>query len=283
MSLKTRQHLKSLAITVGLTLSVLATVYAQTQLPEEIVPSRTVERFAKGTFLESIVARRDGSLLFVDHKTHTIYKMTPAGKRTILVDHDAELRGLGLDIADTVYVTGRQKNGMETVFKVSHKGRIEPWVDVPGGRFLNGMGLLRPGEFLVADSFGGLIWRIDIRERSAKPWLRHALLATNPDDERIPGPNGVKIYDGHAYISNSALAKIIRVRINADGSAGTPTEFANGIVIDDFAFSKTGNLYGTTHIFNSVVVLRRDGSRATIAGPDQGVTGSTAAAFGATT
>lgn len=43
-----------------------------------------------------------------------------------------------------------------------------------------------------------------------------------------------------------------------------------------------GNLYGATHVFNSVVKITPDGMITTIAQAEQGVSGSTATAFGCT-
>jgi hypothetical protein len=56
--------------------------------------------------------------------------------------------------------------------------------------------------------------------------------------------------------------------------------FVQPAVIDDFAIDPAGNLYGTTHVFNSVVRIAPDGSMTTIAQAEQGMTGSTALAFG---
>lgn len=47
-------------------------------------------------------------------------------------------------------------------------------------------------------------------------------------------------------------------------------------MLDDFIFDKKGNLYGATHIFNSVIKLTPENVMSTIAQIDQGVAGSTA-------
>ena len=49
---------------------------------------------------------------------------------------------------------------------------------------------------------------------------------------------------------------------------------------DDFAFGESGSVYVATHAEQTVVRLRPDGGRETIAGPHEGVAGSTACAFG---
>lgn len=270
------------AIVGTVLLSLASQASAVDQPPEARAPATRLAQFGTGAFLESIVVRRDGTLLIADHHSHEIIRVTPAGTRSVLGRADAEITGLGLDLDDTLYITGRRAGGPETVFRVDRDGRAEPWVEVRDARFLNGMALLRPGVFLAADSFGGAIWRIDVRTKAVDRWLGHELLQPNPQNARIPGANGVKLFDGAVYVSNSGRASVLRIPLNPDGAAGAPAIWAEGVVIDDFAFAENGDLYGTTHIFNSVVVLRRDGSRATIATAADGVTGSTAVAFGGT-
>ncbi|NJN86989.1 MAG: gluconolactonase [Leptolyngbyaceae cyanobacterium SL_7_1] len=59
----------------------------------------------------------------------------------------------------------------------------------------------------------------------------------------------------------------------ADSYQGAIWEF-------DFAFDAAGNLYGATHIYNSVIRIAPTGDITTIAQAEQGMTGSTAIAFG---
>ncbi len=260
----------------------LAAVRAQDlpQPPVARVEARRLAMFETGSFLESIVVSRDGRLLIADHHARTILQMMPDGRPEVMARLDFEIRGLGLDLDDTLYATGKAASGTETLFKIDRAGKAVPIVSLPDARFLNGLALLRPGVLLAADSFSDTIWRIDVRAATAAPWLRDERLSPNPQAPRIPGANGIKLHGGAAYVSNSGRATVLRVPIDADGKAGAPVPYAEGIVIDDFAFSAGGDLYGTTHIFNSVVVIRRDGTRSTIAIAADGVTGSTALAFG---
>ena len=277
----------ALALSAGITSAALG----QPALPQPPLARVPVERLAtmeRGAFLESIAVTRDGSLLIADHHAATVLRMRagavrPAAPEVMARLDGLEVTGLALDLDDTLYVTARPHGaqGGEALYRV-RDGRAEPWVTVPEGRFLNGATLLRPGVFLVADSFAGAVWRVDVRARTVTPWLRHAALGPNPAQPRIPGANGVKLHGGHAYVSNSGQARVLRIPIRPDGSAGEPESWAEGVVVDDFAMAANGDLYGTTHIFDSVVVLRQDGTRATIATAADGVTGSTAAAFGVT-
>jgi sugar lactone lactonase YvrE len=82
------------------------------------------------------------------------------------------------------------------------------------------------------------------------------------------------------YASNTEKMQLIKIPLQADGQPGEPEVFLQPINLDDFAFDQEGNLYGTTHIYNSVVKIAPDRSVTTIAQAEQGVTGSTALAFG---
>jgi hypothetical protein len=60
-----------------------------------------------------------------------------------------------------------------------------------------------------------------------------------------------------------------------------PIEIAAGrLCADDFALGMSGSLYITTHPEHTLVRLDPSGARATLAGPEQGMIGSTACAFG---
>ena len=74
---------------------------------------------------------------------------------------------------------------------------------------------------------------------------------------------------------------IVRVPIRSDGSAGAVETVWRDIIGDDFAFGESGSLYVTTHPAHTLVRIDPSGKRTTIAGPDQGMVGSTACAFGA--
>jgi hypothetical protein len=72
----------------------------------------------------------------------------------------------------------------------------------------------------------------------------------------------------------------VRAPILADGSAGPVETVWRDVVGDDIAFGESGSLYITTHPEQSLVRIESSGKRTTIAGPDQGMVGSTACAFG---
>jgi hypothetical protein len=63
-------------------------------------------------------------------------------------------------------------------------------------------------------------------------------------------------------------------------SAGVLELAFEDVRADDFAFSELKTMYIATHVAQSVLRLQADGTRTTIAGPSEGMVGSTACAFG---
>jgi sugar lactone lactonase YvrE len=108
------------------------------------------------------------------------------------------------------------------------------------------------------------------------------LLARSSADNVIPAANGLKHFGSFLYVSNTEKMLLLRIPINSANQPSEPEIFVEQTNIDDFAFDVEGNLYGATHIYNSVVRITPDGSTTIIAQAEQGVIGSTAVAFGQT-
>jgi hypothetical protein len=73
---------------------------------------------------------------------------------------------------------------------------------------------------------------------------------------------------------------MVRVPIRPDGSAGGIEVAATRLSADDFAIGMSSSLYITAHPEHTLVRLDPSGARTTLAGPEQGMVGSTACAFG---
>jgi hypothetical protein len=67
-------------------------------------------------------------------------------------------------------------------------------------------------------------------------------------------------------VSNTDQGTIIRFPIQGDGTAGSPTIVASGLVgIDDFAFLSDGGIVAAMNAPNKVVLIGRHGSITTLA------------------
>jgi hypothetical protein len=96
----------------------------------------------------------------------------------------------------------------------------------------------------------------------------------------FPAVNGIKIYQNALFASNTQRRLLIRIPLGHHNTPGMPEVFLTNVNLDDFEFDARGNLYGTTHIYNSVIRISPEKQITIIAKAEQGVTGSTALAFG---
>jgi hypothetical protein len=133
-------------------------------------------------------------------------------------------------------------SGLAGVLKLSSNGKsTTPVAGSSGMVAADGFGLdSATGNLYVTDIFGNGIWRIG-SDGSAHLWTSGA---TNP---LLVLPDGVKVFDNAVYVSLEA-GKILRIPINADGSAGTATVWAHiddpGVFFDDMTLDdRTGDVY----------------------------------------
>jgi sugar lactone lactonase YvrE len=189
--------------------------------------------------------------------------------------------GLAIDESGSLWVTGgTMRTAPGYIWKISVKGQVQHWTDLPEATFMNGCAVHPNGrELLVCESSSSRVLSIDLQKPGkCSVWLEDELIG--PGESWFPGANGIKIRGGLAYITVSARSFIVRSPILADGSAGAVEPILRDVLGDDFVFGESGSLYVTTHPAQTLVRIDPSGKRTTIAGPDQGMVGSTACAFG---
>ncbi len=82
------------------------------------------------------------------------------------------------------------------------------------GRFadaamLNGIVRLNKHVFLIADSFKGIIWKLDIKTGATSQWLSHNLFrAPSLDGNPGVGVNGLKLFKGAIYQLKGVVASV---------------------------------------------------------------------------
>jgi hypothetical protein len=281
----------AVAITTGLlalshraAAQTLPPIYANT--PVELVPAQTIATFPANTFLENIAVAADGTLYVTSHENGKILRITPDGEQSDYATVAGKVAGIAFATDGSLIVPGWNSEGVPTVFRVDVnapvESRVETLMSLPEAMFLNGIVRLADDRFLIADSYRGAIWELDAAQRMAKIWLEHPLLARRTPDSQIPAANGMKIFQNTLYVSNTDRMLMLQIPIDGAGNAGEPQTWAEQVNIDDFAFDAAGNLYGATHIYNSLVRITPSGQVTTLAEAEQGMTGSTAVAFGQT-
>lgn len=249
-------------------------------VPVAIAPSHRVAEFPPGTFLESIAVSTDGTLFVSSHLDGKVLRMGADGVPMVHAAIAGKATGLALTPAGDVLLTAWDADGLPVVYSISPQGAVTLLATMPEAIFLNGLTPLSPSTYLMADSYRGAIWHLNLADRSVGLWLEHPLLARRSEDREFPAVNGLKIFGQTLYASNTERMQLIQIPIQPNGQPGEPEIFFEPVNLDDFAFDREGNLYGTTHIYNSVVKITPDRRITIIAEAEQGMAGSTALAFG---
>lgn len=245
------------------------------------VPARTVASWPAGHFVENVAVANDGTVFISLHSHHRIDRYRPeTNQLDVFCELPAPAAGLAFDADGMLWVTGGEVGRPPGfIWRLQPDGQAEEWLQVVDALFLNGCAIL-PSQrvLLVAESLTGRILAVDQRTRSWSAWTEDDFL--RPEHEQMPGANGIKLDQGAVWVSVTDRDAIVRMPVGPAGTAGPPEVVAERLRADDFAFGESGAMFIATHVAQTVVRLDANGTRTTIAGPDQGAVGSTACAFG---
>ena len=251
-------------------------------VPSRLLVARTVAERPPNTFLENLVIDATGRAFVTSHEDGVIYQYRPGKALVAFAQVPGKATGIAAGQNGEVIATGADPSGKAVIFRISPQGVVQTLLRIEGGIFLNGIAHLAGQRYLVADSYKGTIWLVDVGKRTATVWLQHALLERADEKSPFPAANGIKLNQGRVIVSNTAKQLLIAIPIVETDRAGTPSILKDQINVDDFVIDTNGSLYGATHVYNSVIRIAPDGQITTVAGPAQGMTGSTAVALGKT-
>jgi len=251
---------------IRLCICIAATALAATTLCAD-----TLVTYPPGTILENIAIAPDGELFVSDLGSGTLFKVSPRGSTEVFGRVSGPLAGVALNPDGTIVAASGT-----SIYLFARNGTPTLVTDIAGAGFLNGVTVFRPDIFLVADDTANVIWKVDLRTRSASLWLTSSLLV--PPAGGLPiGPNGIKLFGGAAYISITGAGTILRVPILPDGAAGPPEVYAY-LQVDDFAFGSDGSIFAANQQ-GEIIRLYPNGVRTSLL---TGTLGDAAVAFGRT-
>ncbi|HZH03596.1 MAG TPA: hypothetical protein VEY30_07405 [Myxococcaceae bacterium] len=248
--------------------------------PAMKVPAELVCSWPVGTFVENLVALTDGGLIVSVLSERELVRIDPGRPPQTfarLPDSPTGLSQVGRDLFVNV---GEPGKGGWSIHRVGPDGGSEKALDVPEAYFLNGSTPFQRNSLLVVDAALGRVFLVNTRTRTHTLWLEHPLLGKASSEPMLPGVNGVKLFRGNVYFTSTDRALVLRVSVKADGTPGAVETLADRFVGDDFAFDVDGNMYVATHVHNQLQRLGPTGERVVLAGPEEGMNGSTAVAFG---
>lgn len=256
----------------------LPPIFADT--PKRLVNAVSVAEFPVGTFLENIVVNDDGTLFVTSLEEGKIYRVTPEGKTSEFARIEGRIAGITLTRNGSLLVTGWARGDTPTVFRVSRRGVVETLATLEDAVFLNGIVWLEDDRYLIADSYRGVIWAFDERSKQHRIWSDDEALSRANTQSTLPGVNGLKLFRDALYATNTERQQFLRIPVGTNGSAGKAQVLCTGINGDDFAVDAKGTFYITTHVYNSVIRVTQTCDVTVLAEGSEGMTGSTALAFG---
>ncbi|KAF2270928.1 hypothetical protein CC78DRAFT_6319 [Lojkania enalia] len=236
-------------------------------------------------WIENVVVRANNKLLLTTLGTATIYTFDPSfpsqnATHLVTIPDANGLVGIA-EISPDVFITAAGTWNFSTgdiissasiwrvdLRKNAPEARLV--VTVPESNLLNGVAAL-PGcnnAVLVSDTFAGIVYKINVKERNYEPVIQDPLFAP-PDAVPSLGVNGIRIHGGYLYFVNSDQGLFGRVPISRTGHATGNTEVLFRInatettYMDDFAIDGLGNVYIATHP-NILYVLDRYGKVKTV-------------------
>jgi hypothetical protein len=261
------------------------------QLPENLpihkaaafhkFPASVVAEWPVGTFIENLVVLEDGSIVVSVLSSARLDIVSPDGHVSLLVQFNAPPTGLFVQAGELFAAVGEPGAGTPELWKVDLESRsAEPWMKLDGIVFANGVTHFDEQSVLFTDSWQGRIYLVDFKSKTTSVWLDDERLLRAPGIDFLPGANGIARYKDEIIVSSTGKALLLWASIKADGTAGKLALVADQLRADDLAADSDGTLYLCTHIGHTVDALTRDGSRVSVAGPEEGLAGSTACAFG---
>lgn len=290
-----------------------------------------ITQFPSPTWLENIVVRSNGDLLLTEfaptanlylvsnpntkpnqHPIHTFDSVQglagiaePTEDLFVVVGGNITLGGNGtsnnasgtgspffawtIDFRDNTTFHGIT-DGQET----KHNINITQIAQLTSALLPNGVASIpgNPDAVLIADSFAGLVWRLDIQTGSHKVAVKvPEMSAPTNSSGGVVGINGIKMHLGYLYWTNSATVKIYRVKLDRDGfHKGNGTAAVETVAdlssqatfLDDFAIDDDGVIWVVTNSDNTLFAVKEDNKAVLVGGGKTELTfaGGTAAAFG---
>ena len=244
----------------------------------------TVAEFPPGLFLENIAVRSDNSVLITVVWQGELW-FVPSSNVAIpsqplkLFTFATHPTGIVETEPDVFYISTVKSYNTDEAFL--ERLDLRSWV--PGTlvkpeqvfqfpknvRNLNGGCLVAPNVILLADSFAGLIWRVDLPKDGGTPvarvWLQHESMGYYPGQLKPeqPGINGIRYAAKLGYVYYTATAKKLFMHVQANpetlDAVGEPEHVSAGPLADDFCIDEdAGVAYVTTHRENTIDCVSLD-------------------------
>lgn len=233
-----------------------------------------------GEMPENIVVLADGTICATLLLAGTVWLSSGEPERVAPEQAGAIAVGLASDADNRLYAAVR--SATDTVAGIWRREAPHRWIRFAAAETragLNGITFAEDGTLFAADSVNGEILCCSPGDDTLRLWLADERLApTSPDDPvSSTGVNGLKVWDGALWATNTAQATVLRIGID-QGHPGEVTQLHTGIPADDFTFDTSGTLYLAVHPRDTVVRITPGGEMTVLATEADGLDGPTAIA-----
>ncbi|MDV6253583.1 hypothetical protein [Vibrio sp. EA2] len=233
-----------------------------------------------GHFFENLTYQNDQELIATDYTGQTLYKYNENGQASLWAKvngHPVSIRfdenGEGLlSVHELSIMTGADFLNHMALYKVSTKGELTRLIGLDTPAFLNGMVYLGRLQYLIADAAMGKIYLFDMSTNKLSVWLDNEALKPMQDRPGLPGVNGIQLYKGALFFTNSAQQTLGKIELS-EGKAAKVEIIENGIQADDFIINEQGDWFITTH-HHEVIKYTVDKQKSVVL--EHGIEGNTA-------
>lgn len=243
-------------------------------MPTQAAPLTTVATFdpTLGQLPESVTVDTAGN--FYLSMANTIQKLTPTGQLSLFAQLPIPATAFALGVKfgpdGSLYAASGGFNPAEdaaNVFRISASGQVTQLAHFNADTFPNDLSFDAAGNLFVTEPFLGKVWKIT-PQGSAGVWSDSPLLAGNPTNPALTvhlfGADGIAFDRGdkNLYVGNLDAGTIVRIPVNANGSAGTASVWVADARLkgcDGIAFDAAGNLYVAVNGQDQLLKIARTG------------------------
>ena len=197
--------------------------------------------------------------------------------------------GLAVDAPGNVYVAAATGDPATSgAYKIARDGSFARLPGTGAIAFPNGIALDKNGNVYVTDTVRGSVWRVPAGGGPATEWFASPLLLGDGSfNFGFPlGANGIAYRQNELVVGNTEKARLVRIPINPDGSAGAATVLAEDpalLAVDGITFDVHGNAWACVIAQSTIVKVSPTGAITTIATAANGLDWASSLAFGKNT
>jgi sugar lactone lactonase YvrE len=246
---------------------------------------------AAGEQPEGVAVDKRGDVFVSISPLGQIRKVTPEGSESTLATLVPPGSGFGplglaVDAPGNIYAAVATFNPATSgVYRIARDGAFERLPGTGAIAFPNGVTLDKRGNIYATDTILGAVWRIPKGGGPAELWFQSPLLLGDGSAGiGVPiGANGIAYRQNEVVVGNSEGARVLRIPIEADGSAGTASVLAESPALylaDGMAFDVHGDLWVAVIGQSTIVRVTPSGAITTVATAADGLDWASSIAFG---